>query len=209
VTTATPTESSPGRDLVEVEDKEKAVRIIDAMRASVAARGIAGATFDQVARAAGVSRGLLHYYFGSKERLLVAVVRRESDLRNERLELAIADADTAEQVLDALVSGLEDFLGEAPAVPVMFHELLTLAQRSPEIAVELAELGRRTRLHLADALRARSEAGVLHLRDDPEAVSAFLFVLADGILVRRLSEPDFDITQLKGQAVAAARALLS
>ena len=207
MTTATPTESSPGPDSVGVEDK--AVRIVDAMRASVAARGIAGATFDQVARAAGVSRGLLHYYFGSKERLLVAVVRRESDLRNERLELAIADAGTAEQVLDALVTGLEDFLGKVPAVPVMFHELLTLAQRSPEVATELAELGRRTRLHLADALRARSEAGVLRLRDDPEAVAAFLFVLADGILVRRLSEPDFDITQLKGQAVAAARALLS
>jgi AcrR family transcriptional regulator len=207
VTSATGTESSPGPDFVESEDK--AVRIVDAMRASVAERGIAGATFDQVARAAGVSRGLLHYYFGSKERLLVAVVRRESDLRNERLELAIADAGTAEQVLDALVSSLEDFLGKAAAVPVMFHELLTLAQRSPEVAAELAELGRRTRLHLADALRARSEAGVLRLRDDPEAVAAFLFVLADGILVRRLSEPDFDITQLKGQAVAAARALLS
>ena len=207
MTTATPTESSPVRDFVELDDK--AARIVDAMRASVAARGIAGATFDQVARSAGVSRGLLHYYFGSKKRLLVAVVRRECDLRNERLELAIDDAGSAEQVLDALVSSFEDFLGQAPTMPVMFHEMLTLAQRSPEIAPEVAELGRRTRLHLADVLRARSEAGVLRLRADPEAVAAFLFVLADGIMVRRLSEPELDITPLMNQAVAAARALLS
>ena len=178
------------------------------MRAEVAARGIAGATFDQVARAASVSRGLLHYYFGSKERLVVAVVRRECDLRNERLELAIAGATSGEQVLDALVSGLEDFLG-GPATPVMFHEMLTLAQRNPEIAAELAELGRRTRGHLTEALRAKSEAGVLRLRDDPEAVAAFLFVLADGITVRRLSEPDFDIAPLMEHGVAAARALLN
>ena len=39
---------------------EKAQRIVDAMRASVAARGIAGSTFEHVAGEAGVSRGLLH-----------------------------------------------------------------------------------------------------------------------------------------------------
>ncbi len=39
---------------------EKARRIIQAMRASVARRGAAGSTFDHVAREAGVSRGLLH-----------------------------------------------------------------------------------------------------------------------------------------------------
>ncbi len=64
---------------------EKAQRIVDAMRTCVGARGATGATFDHVAREAGVSRGLLHYYFGTKERLLVEVVRRDCDLRMERL----------------------------------------------------------------------------------------------------------------------------
>lgn len=187
---------------------DKAVRIVDAMRASVATRGIAGSTFDQVARAAGVSRGLLHYYFGSKERLLVEVVRRECDVRNELLEQAIASAASGDQVLDALVRSFEDFLGEGPAMAVMLHEMITLAQRNEEIAAELAELGRRTRSHLAEALRSRSDAGVLQLRDEPGAVAAFLFVLADGIMVRRLSEPEFDIRPLMDKSVGAARALL-
>ncbi len=47
-------------------ESDKAKRIVDAMRESVAARGAAGSTFDHVAREAGVSRGLLHYYFGTK-----------------------------------------------------------------------------------------------------------------------------------------------
>jgi AcrR family transcriptional regulator len=192
-----------------VETDDKATRIVEAMRATVAARGIAGATFDQVARTAGVSRGLLHYYFGTKEQLLVAVVRRECEVRNDLLELAIADAGSGEQVLDALVRSFEDFLGDVPVMPVMFHEMLTLAQRNSEIASELAELGRRTRQHLATALRAKSEAGVLRLREDPESIAAFLFVLADGITVRRLSEPKFDITPLMDHAVTAARALIS
>ena len=60
---------------------EKAQRIVDAMRDSVAKRGAAGSTFEHVAREAGVSRGLLHYYFGTKERLLVEVVRRDAEIR--------------------------------------------------------------------------------------------------------------------------------
>src|SRR5690242_4501659 len=117
------------------------------MRSSVARRGIAGSTFDHVAREAGVSRGLLHYYFGTKERLLVEVVRRETDGRIEQLELQTASATSAEDVLAALVDSFEEFLREPPAEVAIFYELMTLAQRNGDIASELGELGRRTRLH--------------------------------------------------------------
>jgi AcrR family transcriptional regulator len=188
---------------------DKATRIVEAMRVSVARRGIAGSTFDHVAREAGVSRGLLHYYFGTKERLLVEVVRRESDLQIERLETGIAGAESAADVIAAMVRSLEDVLAEAPVSAVMFFEMIGLAQRNEDIAAELAELGRRSRKHLADALWAKSKAGVLELRAQPDVVATFLFALADGITIRRLSEPELDIAPLVEQAVIAARALLS
>jgi AcrR family transcriptional regulator len=187
---------------------DKAARIVEAMRTSVAARGIAGSTFDHVASAAGVSRGLLHYYFGTKEQLLIEVVRRECDVRTERLEESIEAAGNAEDVLDALVRSFEDWLGDGPA-PVMIYEMLTLAQRNEEIAAELAELGRRTRTHLGDALERKRADGVLSLRVAPELAAMFLFALADGVIVRRLSEPELDIGPLTEQAIAAARAVLS
>ena len=186
----------------------KAARIVEAMRASVAARGIAGSTFDHVASEAGVSRGLLHYYFGTKEQLLIEVVRRECDVRTERLGEAIEAAGNAEDVLDALVRSFEDWLGDGPA-PVMIYQMLTLAQRNEEIAAELAELGRRTRSQLAEALQSKRTGGVLSLRAEPELAAMFLFALADGVIVRRLSEPELDIGPLTEQAIAAARAVLS
>jgi AcrR family transcriptional regulator len=188
---------------------DKAARIVEAMRVSVAARGIAGSTFDHVAREAGVSRGLLHYYFGTKEQLLVEVVRRECDVRLDRLEESIVGAESAEGVLEALVRSFEDFLGAGLATATMFYEMLTLAQRNAEIAAELAQLGRRMREHLAGALSAKADAGVVALRADPVEVAAFLFMIADGIIVRRLSEPEFDITPVMTQAALTARALLS
>lgn len=187
---------------------EKVERIVDAARAIIATRGITGATFDQVARAAGVSRGLLHYYFGAKERLLIEVVRRECDVRNAALERAIGESQSAEEVLDALVHSFEDLLGDGPTTVVLIHEMITLAQRNTEIATEVAELERRTRTQLAEALEAKAADGVLELRDSAETVAAFLSVLADGILVRTLSEPDYDIRPLMDKAVAAARTLL-
>jgi len=187
---------------------DKAARIVDAMRVSVAQRGTAGATFDVVAREAGVSRGLLHYYFGTKERLLVEVVRRECDVRVERLQDAIAGADNADDVLAALVRSFEDFLGEGPTPAVMFYEMMTLGTRNEEIAAELAELGRRTRSHLSEALRAKTQDGVLGLRSDPDTVATLLYALADGVTVRRLTEPQYDIAPVMTEAVSVARALL-
>jgi AcrR family transcriptional regulator len=200
--------TQPGVPRVRELSGVKAARIVDAMRASVAARGIAGSTFDHVAGEAGVSRGLLHYYFGTKEQLLIEVVRRECDVRTERLEQAIEAAGDAEDVLDALVRSFEDWLGGGPA-PVMIYEMLTLAQRNEEIAAELAELGRRTRSHLGDALERKRASGVISLRADPELAAMFLFALADGVIVRRLSEPELDIGPLTEQAITAARAVLS
>src|SRR5438270_7484264 len=147
---------------------DKAQRIVDAMRGSVARRGAAGSTFDHVAREAGVSRGLLHYYFGTKERLLVEVVRREWEVTRDQLERTVGAADSVEAVLSALVESFEDFIAEGPSTVVTFYEILALAQRNDEIGAELQELGRQTREHLAGLLREKAGAGVLQLRADAE-----------------------------------------
>src|SRR5206468_10966303 len=87
-------------------DSDKAQRIVAAMRESVGRRGAAASTFDHVAQEAGVSRGLLHYYFGSKERLLVAVVRHDSEIRMQRLEEALGRAESVEAIVEVLVTHL-------------------------------------------------------------------------------------------------------
>ncbi len=199
----------PGQTSARELSSDKAARIVEAMRASVAARGIAGSTFDHVAREAGVSRGLLHYYFGTKERLVVEVVRRECQVRGELLHQAVAGARGGDDLIDALVRSFEELLGEGSSEVVMFYELLTLAQRNAGIATELAELARTLRLQLAEALRDGSEAGVFELRADPGDVATFLLALADGVMIRRMSEPELDVRRLMDQAVAAARALLA
>ncbi|HTR73770.1 MAG TPA: TetR/AcrR family transcriptional regulator [Solirubrobacterales bacterium] len=187
---------------------EKAQRIVDAMRDSVARRGAAGSTFEHVAREAGVSRGLLHYYFGTKERLLVEVVRRDTELRIARLDETLADAKTADGVLDVLVSSLTDMIDNDPGYFLLLYELFSAGRRNPDIQHEVGQLFEATRSHVAAVLRAKDEEGILSLRFDAEAVVAYLLAVADGFALQALSDPSRDLKPALIAGTASARYLL-
>jgi AcrR family transcriptional regulator len=187
---------------------EKAQRIIEAMRTSVGTRGAAGSTFDVVAREAGVSRGLLHYYFGSKEQLLVEVVRHDCEVRIAGMGERIARATTADEIIAALVLGLEEFIEGEPGSPAVIYELLSASRHSEDIRAELAELYRRWRADLADSLRTKEREGVVHLDADPDSVASMLFALGDGFGIQVLSDPDWDREAAFELGVRIARRLL-
>jgi AcrR family transcriptional regulator len=186
---------------------DKAQRIIAAMRASVATRGAAGSTFDHVAREAGVSRGLLHYYFGSKERLLVEVVRQDCDDRIRAMDERLAGAGSVDEVMQALVIGLEEFLGE-PGSQAVIYEMLSASRHSDEIRAELAELYRRWREHMVAALREKEHEGVVALQAEPEAVASMLLALGDGFGIQVITDPDWNRDAAFDLGVRLARQML-
>jgi AcrR family transcriptional regulator len=187
---------------------DKAQRIVDAMRTSVAQRGAAGSTFEHVAREAGVSRGLLHYYFGTKERLLVEVVRRDAELRITRLDERLGRAKTIDDVLDSLVASLHDMIDNEPGFFLLLYELFSAGRRNLDIQREVGQLFARTRSHVAEVLRAKEGEGVIDLRFDAEAVVSYLFALADGLALQALSDPARDIAGALEVSTASARYLL-
>jgi len=187
---------------------DKAQRIVDAMRDSVARRGAAGSTFEHVAREAGVSRGLLHYYFGTKERLLVEVVRRDSELRVERLDARLAPAKTGDDVIEALVSSLTEVIENEPGFFLLLYELFSAGRRNPDIQREVGQLFERTRSHVAEVLRSKDDEGVLSLRFSAEDVVSYLFALGDGFALQALSDPSRDTQGAFAVGVASARYLL-
>ena len=187
---------------------DKAQRIVDAMRDSVAHRGAAGSTFEQVAREAGVSRGLLHYYFGTKERLLVEVVRRDSEIRVALLDERLAKAETVDDVLDVLLASLTDMIENEPAFFLLLYELFSASRRNPDIRLELGQLFERTRSHVAEVLRAKEREGVLSLRHDADAIVSYLFAVADGFALQALSDPERDTSAALAAGAASARYLL-
>jgi AcrR family transcriptional regulator len=202
-------ESPPSGGATRSLSGEKAQRIIDAMRRSVARRGTAGSTFEHVSREAGVSRGLLHYYFGTREQLLVEAVRRDCELRLERLERQLSTAKTADDFIGLMAQNLQDTVKEDPDFVTLVFELFTLSRRNTDIAVEYAGLMRRTREQVAGMLAVAQSEGVVRLHAEPEAVAEILFSLGDGFALRMLSEPDRDFTSTIRAGITCAQALLT
>lgn len=191
-------------------DSDKARRIVEAMRASVGLRGAAGSTFDQVAQAAGVSRGLLHYYFGSKERLLVEVVRHDCEIRISALRERLTAASSVDELIDIMLAGFQSFLEEeeGAAAPALIFELFTASRHNAEIRDELGALYRSVRSTVAEALTEKEREGVVELRADADSVAATMFAMADGTALQILSDPEWDASEAIATGVRAIRFLL-
>jgi AcrR family transcriptional regulator len=187
---------------------ERATRIVEAMRESVAEVGIAGSTFERVAAKAGVSRGLLHYYFGTKERLVIEILRRDSRLRMEMLDAPLERAQTVDEVIEVLVSGAADLARDQPSFYAVLFELFVAGRRNPEIRRELAELYDAARTHVAAALRRKQAQGVLALRFDAETVVSYMFAATDGGVMQAFTDPDHDFTGMRSSGMEVARFLL-
>jgi AcrR family transcriptional regulator len=188
---------------------DKVQRIVDAMRHCVTELGIVGATFEQVSREAGVSRGLLHYYFGTKERLLIEVLRNDAETRIWGLDEPLAAAKTVDDVIAVLVAGAEEMLREDPGFYVILYELFTAGRQNPDIQAELAELYQRYRDHVAEALRQKEAEGVLSLRFDAESAVSYMFAAADGGALQRLTDPQRDYSSTVEIGAEVARFLLT
>lgn len=178
------------------------------MRASVGARGAAGSTFDVVAREAGVSRGLLHYYFGSKERLMVEVVRRDCETFVAELEASLDQATTVDEIIASLVQTLDSFVRGEPGTQAVIYEMLSASHHSEEIRAEMAELYRTWRQHLGDALRQKEREGVVTLKGDPESVASLIFAIGDGLGLQMVSDPEWARETSLDVAMDTARHLL-
>jgi AcrR family transcriptional regulator len=152
--------------MVEPDAKSTKERILDAAERLFATHGFAGTSLRAVTRGAGVNLAAVHYHFGSKERLLHAVLHRVVDpVNGERLaRLTQAESDagdgapSVEAILTAyLVPGfrfLHDqtergrivarFLGRSSAEPAELVQALVQEQ--------FAEVGQRFTAALGRAL---------------------------------------------------------
>jgi AcrR family transcriptional regulator len=172
---------------------ERAQRIVAAMRDSVAEVGIAGSTFERVAAKAEVSRGLLHYYFGTKERLLIEVIRRDTEYRVAAVGGAVREATDVDGVIVAIFDAFSRTLNEEQGYVYMVSELFVAGRHQPEIQRELGELYSQARSGLASILRDKQDEGVLALRFDAESIVTHMFAAGDGAVVQILTDPTLDV----------------
>jgi len=104
--------------------RRRRLEIVAAAAAVLGRLGSAETSMKEIAAEAGVAPGLLHYYFESKDQLLVAVV---GELDRQMADTWSAAVEGRDEPLDRLVAGLDAAAGRCARHPEMWRALSDLS----------------------------------------------------------------------------------
>jgi AcrR family transcriptional regulator len=159
--------------------------LLDAAERLLVDVGHAGITTRRLAETAGVNHGLVHYYFGSNENLLVRALERFTERLIERQrELYAADQPFIEKWRTAM----RYLVSEDRTYEKIWLELQALAWNDPELRTRLARVNAEWRAVLTEALaEPHRELGI----EMPlEALVSLVLTFNLGIMVERLGGID-------------------
>jgi AcrR family transcriptional regulator len=155
--------------------------LLDAAERLLADVGYAGVTTRRLAEEAGINHGLVHYYFGSNENLLVHTLERfTARLIARQRELYTADLPFADKWRTAMYY----LVSEDVSYQKIWLELQAMAWNNPDIRARLARVNAEWRAVLTEAFeRPRRELGI----DMPlEALISLVMTFNLGIMIERL-----------------------
>lgn len=113
---------------------ERRAQIVDALVRVMATTGYAGASVAAIAREAGLTPGLVHYHFGSKEEVLLATVDRLGALVGERfVRFSKGAASPRERLFAFIAAFLERDASASPEAVACWVALGTEALTRPEV----------------------------------------------------------------------------
>jgi len=155
--------------------------LLDAAERLLADVGYAGVTTRRLAEEAGINHGLVHYYFGSNENLLVRALERFTGrLIARQRELYAADMPFAEKWRTAI----RYLLSEDLSYEKVWFELQALAWNSPDVRARLARVNAEWRAVLTEAFeQPRRELGIEMPLD---ALVSLVMTFNLGVIVERL-----------------------
>jgi AcrR family transcriptional regulator len=156
--------------------------LLDAAERLLVDLGYSGITTRRLAEAAGLNHGLVHYYFGSIENLLVRTLERFTERLIERQRTMYA-ADTP--FIEKWRTAMRFLVEEDVRYEKVWLELQALGWNRPEIREHLAKVDGEWRGVLTEAFAAPHEE--LGLDIPLEALIALVVTFNLGIIVERLS----------------------
>lgn len=123
-----------------LDAEQRRDQLLDAANALIAERGYADVSIEDVARSAGVTRGLVHHYFGGRKEVYIALLERLFRIREDELPTPVGRsararvADSVSRWLDWTEANRTIYLGTiAPGEDIV----------DPDVRPVVSELVRR------------------------------------------------------------------
>lgn len=152
-----------------------------------AERGFAAASLDQVAAAAGFTKGAVYSSFRSKDDLFLALMEAEAARRVEVVEAALRTTDDLAGALAAV--GAELSRRDAPW-QLLFLEFWQRAVRDAEARRAFVASRRTLRARVTEVVGTFLAERPVRTGWDAASLTVVLLALANGLAVEALPDPD-------------------
>jgi AcrR family transcriptional regulator len=167
--------------------------ILDRAIEVFADKGAEGTSLRAIAEKIGVSHAALLHYFGSREELLVEVLR-EGERRHSTY--GRSDARVKDQVVGGMVRAAERNVTIPGFVSLYTSLLAGSLEPDKEYSREFfSSRFARLRERLAELIRVGQEEGSIRRGVEPEAMAALVIAASDGLQTQWLLEPTVDIAK--------------
>ncbi len=189
-----------------MEEKRELI-LLAAMRMFVKL-GYPAATISEIAREAGVARGLVHHYFKNKEDLFIQVIRSFYEGAVGPAAFDEIPAKNPEELAAAVVTLLRQAFDSAPDFFALDYESLSVARRSEPVRAALHAMWRAYRRKTEQALERLRERGVIRSRRSAAALTTVSIALIHGLGLQILGEPETADDEETWEALEASLVLL-
>jgi AcrR family transcriptional regulator len=160
---------------------QKAALILEAASKVLTRQGYARTTIKEVAAEAGVSRGLLHYYFKNKEEMLFMVVRGSVEDSLQLTETVLSQSRTTGEMAANICLAMRRFVEQSPEFISIMIESWSLARQSQTARDELESLYHLFQGGLTKNLEHAIGRGVFKPSTPVKQVATLLTAFLDGL----------------------------
>jgi AcrR family transcriptional regulator len=155
-----------------------------------AQRGYDRASLDDVAAAAGLTKGAVYSSFAGKDDLFYALMRERIDERLALVTEAVERQTTVSDMTRDAGSGLAQLMSSQRDWHLLFIEFWARAVRDPELHDEFARERRSVRGLVAQFLEARAAEAGVNLPAPAEQLAVAVLALSNGIAIEHLADPE-------------------
>ncbi|HEX6473157.1 MAG TPA: TetR/AcrR family transcriptional regulator [Streptosporangiaceae bacterium] len=192
----------PARRTQEQRRAETERRVLDAAMALIARSGSRAVTLAEVGEAAGYSRGIVYHHFGSRERLLEAVVDEA-----QRFDVPAYQGDGLDHLVRIIEAYLRNVVRRTPSARAFLQLWGEAIAADPVLAPLFARRDADFRQLLANVVRQGVADGSIRPDVNPAAAAVLIVALVRGTGLQLIAQPPVrDVPALIHEATRSVRA---
>ncbi|AZK45379.1 TetR/AcrR family transcriptional regulator [Paenibacillus lentus] len=170
--------------------QQKRDKVVEAAFKVMSEKGYEKASIKDIANEAGITPGLIHYYFRNKEEILTELLLASSQQYTRDMQ-QLQSSVPSDHLAKAALNEPKERVERQPDWYKLRFELFALGLRNPQISDRVNALLENARTGIEQILH--KVAGDAGEEADTDSIAAIMLACFDGLALQKLLNPEFDL----------------